>query len=201
MAILTFPNITPESFDFGIKYNTQVSTTSMSGITQTVELPGARWAGSMSFRDLSVSESAALKAFLLELRGSSGRFYFGDITHTSPFNTITGEPLNIESTSDARTIVVSPSNGGSGGVFSVGDYVQVGTDVNRELKMVIGVSGTTTQSLTIEPLMRRIDYTSQSLIYTNPTGVFFLSSDDMAKWSVRSKAKLSDISISFIEGY
>ena len=195
MAILTFPNITPESFDFGIRYNTQISTTSLSGITQTVELPGARWNGRMSFRDLSPADSAELKAFLLELRGAAGRFYMGGISHTSPFNTVTGS-FNIETGSGVRTIDVTPGSGS----FSVGDYIQIGTDADRELKMIIGVSGTTTQSLIVEPLIRRTDFVGQSVVYTNPTGVFLLDSDDLARWSVRSKAKLSDISISFVEG-
>lgn len=196
MAILTFPTITPETFDFGIRYNTQVSTTTLSGITQTVELPGARWAGSMTFRDLSPADSAELKAFLLELRGSAGRFYLGDITHTSPFTTVTGS-VTIESTSSPRILDVTPSSGS----FSVGDYIQVGTDANRELKMIVAQSGSNPQAITVEPIIRRTDYVGQTITYTNPTGVFFLSSDDMAKWSVRSKAKLSDISISFVEGY
>lgn len=200
MAVLTFPSITPDTLDFGIKYNTQVSTTSLSGITQTVELPGARWGGSMHFRDLNPADSAALKGFLLRLRGSSGRFYYGDLSHPEPFNTITGEPLAIGGSSSARVLFVSPTNGGSGGVFSVGDYVQVGNDETRELKMVVGVTGTTTQQLTIEPLMRRTDYTSLNLYYTNPKGVFLLDADDHAKWSVRSKALLSDISFGFVEG-
>ena len=196
MAILTFPTITPETFDFGIKYNTQVSTTTMSGITQTVELPGARWMGSMTFRDLSPADSAELKAFLLELRGSAGRFYLGDISHTSPFNTVTGS-ITVESTSTARSLDVTPSSGS----FSVGDYIQVGSGANQELKMVVAQSGSNPQSIQIEPMMRRTDFVGQTVTYTNPKGIFFLMSDDMARWSVRSKAKLSDISISFVEGY
>lgn len=196
MAILTFPTITPETFDFGIKYNTQVSTTTMSGITQTVELPGARWMGSMTFRDLSPADSAELKAFLLELRGSAGRFYLGDISHTSPFNTVTGS-ITVESTSTARSLDVTPSSGS----FSVGDYIQVGSGANQELKMVVAQAGSNPQSIQIEPMMRRTDFVGQTVTYTNPKGIFFLMSDDMARWSVRSKAKLSDISISFVEGY
>jgi len=198
MAVLTFPNITPDTFEFGIRYNTQVSTTTLSGITQTVELPGARWAGTMSFRDLSPSDSAELKAFLLELRGISGRFSLGDLTHTSPFNTVTGT-FNVEGTSSVRIIDVTPSTGS----FSVGDYIQIGdnNDDNRELKMVVSQSGSSPQSLVIEPLMRRTDFVGKSVVYTNPTGIFLLDADDLARWSVRSKAKLSDISFSFVEGY
>lgn len=196
MAILTFPNITPDSLDFGIKYNTQVSTTTLSGVTRTVELPGARWGGTMSFRDLSPTDSAALKAFLLSLRGSSGRFTFGDLTHTAPFTAVTGS-FSVESGSTPRVLMVTPATGS----FSVGDYIQVGTDTNLELKMIVGVTGSNPQQVSIEPLMRRIDYVGQTVVYTNPKGIFFLTADDMARWSVRSKAKLSDISFSFIEGY
>jgi hypothetical protein len=193
MAILSFPNITPESFDFGIKYNTQVSTTTLSGITQTVELPGARWTGSMSFRDLTPADSADLKAFLLKLRGSSGRFYLGDLAHTEPFNSVSGT-ATIQAGSGPRILTIT----GQTGNFSVGDYLQIDNDDNRELKMVVGVSG---NDYTIEPLMRRTDYIGSTVYYSSPNGVFLLTTDDSAKWAVRSKAKLSDISFGFVEGY
>ena len=114
MATLTFPSITPESQDFGIVYNTQVSTSTLNGIVQTVELPGARWRGSMNLTDLTPADSAALKAFLMELRGSSGRFWYGDLTHTSPFNTVTGTPI-IDSASTARVVNTTMDSGS--GIF------------------------------------------------------------------------------------
>lgn len=193
MAILTFPSsLIPDTIDFGIQYNTQVSGTSLSGIVQTVELPGARWKGSMNFRDLTLVDSAELKAFLLELRGAAGRFYIGDLSHTSPFNSVSGTPV-IQAGSTARILTIT----GQTGSFSVGDYIQIHNDVDRELKMVISVSG---NDYTIEPLMRRTDYIGKTVYYNNPRGVFLLDSDDQASWAVRSKAKLSDISLSFIEG-
>lgn len=197
MAILTFPTIVPETQDFGIKYNTQVSSSQISGVTQTVEMPGARWAGSISYRDMTLAESADLKGFMLELRGSSGRFYYGDITHTSPFNTVTGSPTI---TSGTRR-VIRTTLGASSPQFSRGDYIQIGTGTDRELKMVlesVSVAGDT-YDLTIEPMIRRQTYVGQSIVYTNPTGVFLLSTSDQAKWSTRSKALLSDMSLEFIE--
>lgn len=197
MAILTFPSgAIPDSLNFGIKYNTQVSSTSLSGIVQTVELPGARWFGSMSFRDMSPTDSAALKAWLMELRGAAGRFYYGDISAASPQNTITGS-FNIETGSTARNIIVTPGSG----TFSAGDRVQVGSDTSREYKMIVGVSGTTTQTLTVEPLIRRTDYIGLPLVYDNPTGIFMLSQDDFARWSIRSKAYLADLSLEFVEAF
>lgn len=197
MATLTFPNITPDTLEFGIRYNTQVSTTSLSGITQTVELPGARWFGRMTFRDLTPTDSAALKAFLLELRGSSGRFYFGDLSNTDPFDTSLSGTFSIETGSTPRILNVTPG----AGAFSVGDYIQIGTGANQELKMVIAETGSSPQQLTVEPLVRRTDYVGQNVTYSSPKGIFLLDADDLARWSVSSKAKLSDIAISFVEGY
>jgi len=198
MAVLAFPTITPEMQDFGIRYNTQVSSSDISGVTQTVELPGARWSGNISFRDMTLQESADLKAFLLRLRGSAGRFYYGDVSHTSPFNVVTGSPT-VESASTRR--IVRVTLGSSSPTFSAGDYIQIGTGEDRELKMIMSsalVSGDT-YDLTIEPMIRMATYVGESVVYTNPTGVFLLTSSDQAKWATRSKALLSDISIDFLE--
>jgi len=196
MTILNFPNIIPDTLEFGIKYNTQISTTSLTGAVTTIELPGARWKGNMSFRDLTLAESADLKAFLMQLRGMSGRFYFGDLSHTVPFDTtIAGQPIDIEGTSTPRLIDVTPSSGD----FQAGDYVQISNDTSRELKMVVVKTGSSPQTLQIEPLVRRTDYKTEDLYYTNPKGVFMLDSDEQASWAIRSKALLSDVNISFIE--
>ena len=196
---LVFPSITPETQDFGIRYNTQISTSTISGIAQTVEMPGARWKGSMGFSDMTPAESAALKVFMLELRGSSGRFFYGDITHTSPFLVVTGTPTISATAATPRSIRMTL--GTSSPNLSPGDYIQLGTDEQRELKMVItstNVAGDT-YDVVVEPMIRRTDYVGLSVVYTNPVGVFLLASDDQALWSSRSKALLSNITLDFIE--
>lgn len=197
MAILDFPSITANTQDFGIRYNTQISTSTINGVTNTVELPGARWTGSLNYTDMTPSESADLKKFLLELRGSAGRFFYGDASHTSPFNTVTGSLTATVVAGTKRKIDVTVSSG----TFSPGDYIQIGNDDSRELKMVIesNLVGGSTYRLTFEPMLRRTDYSGKTVVYTNPKGVFMLTTSDQATWSVRSKALLSDISIDFIE--
>lgn len=198
MAVIDFPNVVSDVQNFGIRYNTQISSSELSGVVQTVELPGARWAGSLNFIDMTKTESADLKAFLLELRGSAGRFYFSDQIHTSPFVTVTGSPT-VGGTSTRRVIRVTLGSGN----FSEGDYIQIGTDEDRELKMVIdsALVGGTTYDLTIEPMIRRETFIGQSVVYTNPKGKFMLSTSDQASWASRSKALLSDITIDFVEAF
>jgi hypothetical protein len=193
MAILTFPSIIAERQDFGVRYNTQISPSKVSGFMQRVELPGARWRGTLGYSELTPVEAATLKGFLLELRGSSGSFFYGDAAHTSPFTPITGSPT-IAGGSTPGLIDVSVTTGS----FTVGDYIQIGTDDQRELKMVISVAG---DDIGIEPLIRRTDYIGKPVVYTNPKGVFLLTSDEQALWSTRGKALLSDINIEFVEDF
>ena len=199
MAVLTFPSITPEIQDFGINYTTQISTSSISGIAQTVEMPGARWRGTIGYSDMTQTESAALKVFLLELRGAAGRFFYGDVTHTSPFLAVTGTPTISATAATPRSIRMTL--GASSPNFSPGDYIQIGTDDQRELKMIITstiVAGDT-YDVIVEPMIRRTDYVGKSVVYTDPKGVFFLSSDTQALWSSRSKALLNSMNLEFIE--
>jgi hypothetical protein len=198
MAILTFPSIVADTQDFGIKYNTQVSTSTISGVNQVVELPGARWKGSLTFRDLTVLESSTLRVFMLELRGSSGTFFYGDITHTAPFDNVLGTPT-ILTASTPRTIKITLDSGTDN--LSPGDYLQIGSDDQRELKMIISSTNTGGNDfdVVIEPMIRRIDYIGLDVVYNNPKGVFMLTADDQGKWSSRSKAKLSDMTLEFIE--
>jgi hypothetical protein len=198
MTILSFPNITPDTQDFGITYLTQVSSTSLTNIIQTIELPGARWHGQMTFRDLTSADSAALKAFLLQLRGASGRFYFGDLEFSGPQDTDLAGTVEIQTGSTARSLLI---DGISAGTFTVGDRIQIGNETStlREYKMVVDV--VSTNELIIEPMMRRDDYVGKEIFYTNPTGIFMLDADDYAKWSLRSKAKLSDLSFGFVEAF
>jgi hypothetical protein len=197
MAILTFPSIVPDNQTFGITYNTQLSS-SFSGIAQTVEMPGARWNTTLNFRDLTPVDSATLKAKLLELRGSAGRIFYGDLSHTDPFNSVSGS-LTVDSASTSR--IVRTTYDSASELLSVGDYIQLGADDQRELKMVIDhtiVSGTT-YDIIVEPMIRRTDFVGLSIVYTDPKGVFLLTSDDQASWTIIGKALLSDISLEFSE--
>ena len=197
MATLDFPSITPDIASFGIKYNTQISVSSISGVTQVVEMPGARFRGNISFRDLNTTEAAQLQSFLLQLRGSAGLFHYGDPSRTSTQTAVTGS-LTVEGGSTNRLVYTTPSSGG----FTAGDYIQIGnTGDSPEYKMIISVSGApaTQQALTIEPALRRTDYSGKPIIYTNPVGEFRIINEDQLIWSIRSKALLTDINLEFLE--
>lgn len=198
MPAIDFPSgLTPETQTFGIKYNTQISTSAISGVSQVIEMPGARWRGSISFRDLLPADAATLQKFMLELRGSAGLFHYRDLSRTRTQATVSGI-LTVEAGSTNRLVKTTPSNGG----FTAGDYIQIGAKGDSpEYKMVISVSGApaSQQTLTIEPALRRTDYIGKSLVHINPVGEFRLINEAQLLWSIRTKAKLADINLEFLE--
>lgn len=192
MAVKSFPPVVPESITFGLQHNVQVSVSPLNGITQTIELPGARWVSTITYTDLKDTEADSLKAWLLSLRGMSGRFFLYDYGKTTPTQGITGSPT-IQTGSTARTLIIPTS----GGDFSVGDYIQVGTDDNRELKMIVEVA--TGNVYTIEPAMRRVDYVGLNVVYNNCSTKFMLTTNEQSQWNTRTKAYLNDIKIDCVE--
>jgi len=160
MAVLTFPNIVPGSISFGIKYNTQINISSLSGAVQTIEIPGARWVSNLSFSDMEPNETRVLAAFLTELRGASGRFYLYDFSHKNPrgSNLASGNIIiDVDATISSPIISGTTTAGStsttlvdSGGNFvntgiSAGDYIKNVT--KSELKRILSFSSDT---ITIE---------------------------------------------------
>lgn len=201
MAIIdweTEVGIIPDTCEFGIYYNSLIHTSPLNGITQSIELPGARWRVRLSFKNLEPAEGRVLIAFLTKLRGSAGRFSCYDFGRPVPRGNISGT-ISIDNILNKRSLEIT---GGTGNL-EIGDYLTIGASANsdKELKMITGnPSGNIYE---FEPALRKpiVDYTGSTatLDYTKPTGVFMLSSDEQAYWSTRSKGLLTDIDIEAIE--
>lgn len=199
VTILDFDSlgVVPDSAEFGITYNTLIHTSPLSGATQTLEMPGARWKMRLSFRNLEPSEGRKLASFLTRLRGAAGRFYCHDYGRPTPQNITTSlNSTTLVSTVSAGSNSVSLT-GYSTGSLTVGDYISIGNNGLRELKII--VADNNNGLYTIEPKMRATKSAGTPVIVNKPSTVFMLSSDEQAYWSTRSKAFLSDIDIDAVE--
>ena len=199
MAILTFPNIQPESFEWGISYISQVSSSPLTGYVQTLEIPGARWKARLSYSDLTPAEGRELMAFLTRLRGMSGRFYLSDLS------------LENNQGDSTATKVVAAGSGGSTLILDSdvtpnlvpGDYVRIGSDVDREVKMIVQRTGAATY--TIAPNIRMAAPVGENVFMHGSAQkaecVMMLTSDEQASWPTTTKARLSSIDIECVEVY
>lgn len=153
MATLNFPSITPSAISFGIRYNTQINTSPLSGSIQTIEIPGARWVAEVSFDDMEPAEGRVMAAFLAQLRGVSGRFLLKDFSHTQPRGTnLAAGAVTIDVTTQTPLVTGTVTSGGANtledttktfvtsGVISIGDYVENVT--KSEIKRIISFTNT-----------------------------------------------------------
>jgi hypothetical protein len=182
MTIYTWPNlsrIAPGSLDWGLTSNTHAFGSPLSGSVQTLELPGARWRFSFDMNSLAPDDSATLRAWLVGLRGQSGRFYMHNMSQPSPRGAGGGAPV----VSGAGQSGVALSTSGwpfSTTVLKVGDFFEV----NGELKMVMAnvvsnASGAAT--VTFEPPLRASPANLAPITTVKPKAIFKLD-DDTVRW-------------------
>jgi hypothetical protein len=94
MSSVDWPsNLTPSEIELGLKFNTQVSVSDLSGYVQTVELPGARWSMSLRMPPLERSgESSVMEAFIAKLRGQAVRAVMPVFSRGTPLGGWAGSP-------------------------------------------------------------------------------------------------------------
>lgn len=78
LTIKSLPSDAFESSRFGLTSNTQTFRSPLTGATQTLERPGARWTAEYKLPPMKRAEVAKWQTFLTQLRGGAGRFYAYD---------------------------------------------------------------------------------------------------------------------------
>ncbi len=180
MVILTFPDVPPSGVEWQLISNTRTFKSPLDGSVQTSEAPGARWHVSLAFPKRAPSEARILAAFLISLRGESGRFRLFDHAHTTPRGTITGNPIVSGAAQSGASINIS----GWTGTLLAGDMIGIG----GELKMVTTDAegaGAVPAAVSFEPPLRQSPANGSVVVIASPTAVFKLTNDNMAKWSVK----------------
>lgn len=188
--------IEPSTIEMGIVYNTQVSTSPLSGDVKTLELPGARWRVRMSFNDLEPEETRPLLAWLSDLRGSAGRFLVYDFSHAIPRGGTISANYSVTTRS---TITLSSVTGGG---LQVGDLFSIrpaGSTV-PELKMVTQIMSANVYRF--EPIARRLPAAYIGGVFGIRTTAYahmMLTSDDQSFHATAEKGLISNITIEAIE--
>lgn len=178
MTILTFPSITPNESVWGLRSNTQQFRSPFTGSVQTIELAGSRWFATLTFNNLTSEDRRTMTAFLVQLRGGSGRFYLYDHSHSTPAGVGTGTPLVKGGSQTGRSLNTDGWTVSQTGILKAGDYFSV----NDELKMVTAdcnSDGSGNSTVNFEPPLRASPSDNATITVTQPKAVMMLSEDSV----------------------
>ncbi len=224
MAVLTFPDITPNSAVWSLEHNTRQFTSPLSKATQTLESPGARWKATLTFKNLTQAKARTLFAFLAQLGGAAGRFYLHDHSLPTPMGSPSESPVvngadQVGSslvTKDwpADAIAVDDYPGyvddapgyvddlGAGTLITVlkaGDYF----GVNNELKIMTEdaiTDGLGNVTLKYAPPARSAPVDGAVISYDKPKCIMRLVDDNQINLAARP-GNLGNITISCVESF
>jgi hypothetical protein len=195
----SFPaGIEIRSSRFGLKTNTQLYTSPLSGDTQRAELPGARWFATYTLVPKKRADIAAIQAFLANLAGPAGSFYGYDPNATNPRGAGGGTPL-VNGASQTGSSLITDGWPNSTAVLKAGDYFTV----NGEYKMItadVTSDGSGNATLSFAPALRSSPADNDPITITNPTCIMRLVDDDQAAWDI-SEAGFYDVTFNAIETF
>ena len=198
MTTYAFPTFSgrpaPSTLEWRLVANTQIAQSPLSGSMQTVELPGARWAWSASWANLQPSESAAMEAFLVKLRGQANRFTVPYWPRMTPRGTLSGTTLVFGAGQTGAALSIDGA--GVGTTLLAGDVI----GVNGELHMVATdatANGSGQMSLTLCFPLRASPADNAPVTYVSPTATFVLTRADRG-WTVEA-GRIASFSIDAVE--
>ncbi|WP_305047200.1 hypothetical protein [Geoalkalibacter sp.] len=187
----TFPQDIPVArAEWGLRSNTQTYRSPLSGATQTLELPGARWFARLTLPELTAAEWRTLAALLVGLRGQAGRVRLWDHGHPAPAGTALGVPVVSGAGQTGVALATSGWQASQSGVLLPGDYVQVGD----ELKMVmtqVDSNGAGAATIQIEPPLRQSPAGGSLLVLTRPSCLMMLADDEQTRWLTQAPRRKS----------
>ena len=190
---LSYPLATPttigiESIELRAVNAVAVSQSPFTYKQQIVSHGGQKWEASVNIPSVHRDKAAEWKAMLVGLRGQTGTFLLGDPDYVTPQGTVSSCVLSGNVGDDTASVVMT-------GTLKAGDYIQLGSGASSKLHQVL-LDQDGDGTIEIWPSLRS-DYTSSTVVFNSPKGVFRLSTN-MTSWSINN-ASIYGISFEAVE--
>jgi len=190
---LTYPLSTPttigiESIELRAVNAVAVSQSPFTYKQQVISHGGQKWEASVTIPSVHRDKAAEWKAMLVGLKGQVGTFLLGDPDYATPQGTVSSCTLTGDAGDETVTVVMT-------GSLKAGDYIQLGGGSSARLHQVL-LDQDGDGSLEIWPALRS-DYSSATVTFNNPKGVFRLS-NNVTSWSINN-ASVYGISFEAVE--
>tara|TARA_Y100000004_G_C8930628_1_gene419753 strand:+ start:365 stop:988 length:624 start_codon:yes stop_codon:yes gene_type:complete len=176
---------------------TVARTTSPFTYAQSVhEYEGAVWTATVTLPPMFREQAVEWQTFFMQLHGTKGTFLMGDPDAGSPRGTINNTiAVNGAHSIGAYDITIDGADTGET-IFEKGDYVQFNSGATSQLHMIvedIASDGSGNATLKVEPTLKVALSNDATISYTNPKGVFRMTSNELG-WSAD---RISTYGISF----
>lgn len=203
MAIFTYPTLSigPSGITFGLVSNTMVHVAPLSGATQTVEIPGAKWAGQITYNQLEENDMRLLRGFLAQMRGRANRMMIWDFSNPIPNGVATGTPIVATAAiKGAVTLATSGWTISQTNIMKIGDYFATSTGELKIIVADVNSSATGTALLTFEPPARAAIPLSSAITVNTPKVKCMLIDDRQDQIDVRPPI-LGSATLTFVEAF
>lgn len=192
MTLLTFPAIGCTALDWHLQPNTQTFTSPLSRAQQTLELPGAIWAASVTMKTMTEAQWRDFSVFIARCRGAAGRFLFSPPHAGTPRGAVGGAPVASAGGGTGR-LLQTQGWPASANVLRPGDFfsVQTGAEMH-EMKIITVNAGTDAAGrvvLAFEPPLRRPPLAGAAIVTQGPVCVMRLNDDDQGRLALRAGPK------------
>ena len=191
MSSIDWPSeLVPADAEPGIKFNTQISVSDLSGYVQTVELPGARWSMSIRMPTLERDgEASIMEAFIASLRGQAVRAVIPMFKRGTPLGTWAGAPAvnnEVGSPTLSQTGNSLEVNGfTAGATFKRGDYFNLGSGGQLLIVTADGVAdGSGLATISFQPSIRTAPAHGTLLVSASPKVPLMILTDPHPRWRI-----------------
>lgn len=180
MTTITWPAtrlFMPQHFEIALRSNVLISTSPLTGATQTVELPGARWMCSIVLPGgYSHAEQAAREALLSQVAGQANRVALWHFARPAPRGTMRGSPtLSATAAAGATTLAITTT---ALATLLIGDMVKVGSQLVQVVTDATA-DGAGAMSASIRPALRAQVASGSAVAWDRPTGLFLLTQQEV----------------------
>lgn len=179
MTIYTWPDTRaaqPRTMQWRVVDDLQrMSESPLSGFTQTVSMPGARWGWMMEFGDHSSAYRDQVEAFLLRLSGREHRVALWDIKRRAPRGTCNLSGVTLGAAAAQFATVLSLAGCGSGKTLLAGDWVGL---AGGQLVRVVAdatADGAGAMAVEIRHMLRTALGSGAAVTLDRPTALYVLT--------------------------
>lgn len=197
MSTITWPStrlFVPRRFEFALRSNVLTSNSPLTGSTQTVEIPGARWVGSMVLARASRADQGTREAILSQISGRANRVALWHFDRPAPRGTMRGSPvLSATAAAGATSLAITTTAGATalaGDMFSVGGQL-----VQCVANATADGAGAMTMSIRAE--LRAQVASGSAVTWDKPTATFLLV--DTEVYASYDPGSGDEIALQFVE--